>query len=102
MFHESISVRKLPKTKTKVAPIPDDTIVLHRVLTSVGIREGEVKERWGKVGGRGGGRWRERWGKVGGRGGVRREGEVGEGGRERWGKVVGERGGRGEIEGSRG
>ena len=54
-FHESISVRKLPKTKTKVASIPDDTIVLHRILTSVGRREGEVK-----VGGRGGGRWREK------------------------------------------
>ena len=47
MFHESISIRKLPKTKTKVASVPDDTIVLHRILTSVGRREGEVK-----VGGR--------------------------------------------------
>ena len=74
VFHESISVRKLPKTKTEVASIPDDTIVLHRVLTSVGRREGEVE-----VGGRGGGRW---------------EGEVGEGGRERWGKVGGRGGGR--------
>ena len=53
VFHESISIRKLPKTKTEVASIPDDTIVLHRVLTSVGRREGEV-------GGRGGGRWREK------------------------------------------
>ena len=66
VFHESISVWKLPKTKTEVASIPDDTIVLHRVLTSVGRREGE----------------------VGGRGG--------EGGRERWGKVEGEGVGRGE------
>ena len=55
MFHECISVRKHPKTKTKVASIPDDTIVLHRILTSLGRREGEVK-----VGGRGGGRWREK------------------------------------------
>ena len=47
MFHESISVRKLPKTKTEVASVPDDTIVLHRILTSVGRREGDVK-----VGGR--------------------------------------------------
>ena len=53
VFHESISVRKLPKTKTEVASIPDDTIVLHRVLTSVGRREEEV-------GGRGGGRWRKK------------------------------------------
>ena len=52
VFHESISVWKLPKTKTEVASIPDDTIVLHRVLTSVGRREGEV-------GGRGGGRGEE-------------------------------------------
>ena len=81
VFHESISIRK---TKTEVASIPDDTIVLHRVLTSVGRREGEVGER-------GGGRWegevgeggRERWGKVGGRGGGRWEGEVGEGGGRR-------------------
>ena len=50
VFYESISVRKLPKTKTKVASIPDDTIVLHRIFTSIGRREGEV-------GGRGGGRW---------------------------------------------
>ena len=55
MFHESISVRKLPKTKTKVASIPDDTIVLHRILTSVGGREEDIN-----VGGRGGGRWREK------------------------------------------
>ena len=73
VFHEGISIRKLPKTKTEVVSIPDDTIVLHRVLTSVGRREGEV-------GGRGGGRW---------------EGEVGEGGRERWGKVEGRRGRKG-------
>ena len=66
VFHESISIRKLPKTKTEVVSIPDDTIVLHRVLTSVGRREGEWK------------------------------GEVGEGGRERWGKVEGEGVGRGE------
>ena len=79
VFHENISIWKLPKTKTEVASIPDDTIVLHRVLTSVGRREGEV-------GGRGGGRW---------------EGEVGEGGRERWGEVEGEGIGRGE-EGRRG
>ena len=52
MFHESISVRKLPKTKTEVASVPDDTIVLHRILTSVGRREVDVK-----VGGRGGVRW---------------------------------------------
>ena len=52
MFHESISVRKLPKTKTEVASVPDDTIVLHRILTSVSRREGDIK-----VGGRGGARW---------------------------------------------
>ena len=43
--------------------VPDDTIVLHRILTSVGRREGEVK-----VGGRGGGRWREKGEGGGGRG----------------------------------
>ena len=64
VFHESISIRKLPKTKTEVASIPDDTIVLHRVLTSVGRREGEV-------GGRGGGRWEGEVGEDGGRGGGR-------------------------------
>ena len=52
MFHESISVWKLPKTKPEVASVPDDTIVLHRILTSVGRREGDVK-----VGRRGGVRW---------------------------------------------
>ena len=64
VFHESISIRKLPKTKTEVASVPDDTIVLHRVLTSVGRREGEVggrggRERWGKVEGEGVGRGEE-------------------------------------------
>ena len=73
MFHESISVRKLPKTKTEVAFIPDDTIVLHRVLTSVGRREGEV-------GGRGGGRWEGEVGEGGGRRG--RKGRGGQEGRQ--------------------
>ena len=72
VFHESISVQKLPKTKTEVASIPDDTIVLHRVLTSVGRREGEVE-----VGGRGGGRWEGEVGEGGGR-----RGRKGRGGQE--------------------
>ena len=81
VFHESISVRKLPKTKTKLASIPDDTIVLHRILTSVGRREGEVK-----VGGRGGGTWREK-----GEEGERRTGGGTSGSsRERMGEVKGE------------
>ena len=70
VFHESISIRKLPKTKTEVASIPDDTIVLHRVLTSVGRREGEVGEGERRAGGgtRGGGS-RERMGEeIEGRG----------------------------------
>ena len=72
VFHESISVRKLPKTKTEVASIPDDTIVLHRVLTSVGRREGEV-------GGRGGGRERRAGGGTRGGGSRERMGEEIEG-----------------------
>ena len=70
VFHESISIWKLPKTKTEVVSIPDDTIVLHRVLTSVGRREGEV-------GGRGGGRWEGEVGEGGGR-----RGRKGRGGQE--------------------
>ena len=70
VFHESISIRKLPKTKTEVASIPDDTIVLHRALTSVGRREGEV-------GGRSGGRWEGEVGEGGGR-----RGRKGRGGQE--------------------
>ena len=77
VFHESISIWKPPKTKTEVASIPDDTIVLHRVLTSVGRREGEVGEEVGKVGGRGGGRWEGEVGEGGGR-----RGRKGRGGQE--------------------
>ena len=69
VFHESISIRKLSKTKTEVASIPDDTIVLHRVLTSVGRREGEVEV--GEVG-EGGGR-RDRKGRGGQEGGQEEE-----------------------------
>ena len=67
VFHESISVRKLPKTKTKVATVPDDTIVLHRILTSVSRRERKVK-----VGGR---RGRKVEGEEGGRGDEDRKGD---------------------------
>ena len=57
MLHQSFSVRKLAKTKTKLAAIPDHTIVLHRILTSVRRRKGDVREggrkRLQRVGGRG-------------------------------------------------